>query len=311
MDNSQRKLHAYLKLIGVVFTWGGVYHVAKYLVTGTDIFTVSFIRFFISSIVLLLIYRKKRGAVGFSKSRKHWGMLITIGFLGIFVYNMFFFGAEALIPANNVAILYAFTPCITVLLGYVFLKQQINGLGYFGIAIALLGTVGVISFSDATCGKFFCAGLFNNLSAGQLLAILATISMALYSILNKKAAMMGIDSFSLTTFAAVFGTVFLFVAFLLFGGKAELLLHKSFEFWLAMFYTSVFATVVSYKWYSDAIHTIGVGATSVWLNGVPFSAILIGLVIMGQGIGGGELLSGIVIVGGVLITTFATRKRPE
>ena len=53
------KIIAYVKLICVILIWGGVYHVAKFLVSDTDIFTIAFIRFFIASFVSLLLYYKK------------------------------------------------------------------------------------------------------------------------------------------------------------------------------------------------------------------------------------------------------------
>ncbi|MFN7095881.1 MAG: DMT family transporter, partial [Burkholderiales bacterium] len=223
---SGNKLVAYLKLIAVVIIWGGNYHAAKYLVKDTDIYTVSFLRFALAALMLLFIQHNKHGAMGYKKSPIQWWMLIAIGFVGIFIYNIFFFGAESLIPANNVAILYAFTPCITVVFSSIFLKQKISCLGYVGVIIALVGTIGVINTSDTNCGKFFCGELFRHLSLGELLAILATVSMSCYNILNRKAALMNLDPLHITTFGAVFGAIFLFITFLLFGGKVILLWHK-------------------------------------------------------------------------------------
>ncbi len=309
-QGSKLKLKAYIKLVSVILLWGGVYHVAKYLVSDTDIWTVAFIRFFSAAIVLLCIYYKRHRRILIVRPRNHWLMLFWIGLIGVFGYTTLFFAAESLIPANNVAILYAFTPCITVLLSRFFLKQRISTLAYVGIIIALLGTIVVISLSESSCnGKIICTGLVKNLSLGQILAVLAAICMCLYNILNKKAVAMNLDPMTITTFSSVFGAILLFFTFWAFGAPAHTLLHKGFAFWIAMFYTSIFATVISYKWYSEAIRYIGIGQTAVFLNGVPLSTVLIGVVLLGQSVSLGVIIAAIVIISGVLITNYAVNKQ--
>lgn len=304
------KLHGYLKLFGVIVIWGGVYHVAKFLVQDTDVYTVAFIRFISAAIVLLMLYYKKHKYISIVRPRNQWWLLFWIGFVGIFLYNILFFTAETLIPANNVAILYAVTPCIIVLLSTIFLKNKVSMLGYLGIAIALFGTIGVISLSESSCaGKFLCSSLLTHLSLGQIIAFLASVSMAIYSILNKKAAHMNLDSLCITTFSTVFGAICLFITYLIFGEPAHNLLHKPLTFWLAMFYISIFATVIGYKWYSDAINNLGVGQTAVFLNGVPLCAVLIGVVFLGQSLSAGMMVFGLVVISGVLITNYAGNKK--
>ena len=301
---------AYLKLISVILLWGGVYHVAKFLVSDTDIWTVAFLRFSSAGVVLLIMYRSRHRRIIVHRPTRHWRMLFLIGLIGIFGYTTLFFAAESLIPANNVAILYAFTPCITAILSKFFLKQQIPKFAYVGIIVALLGTIVVISLSEISCnGELICTGLVQHLSLGQILAILASICMCIYNILNKKAAMMNLDPMTITTFSAVFGAILLFFAFWAFGAPAHNLLHKSFTFWLAMFYTSIFATVISYKWYSEAIKYIGIGQTAVFLNGVPLSTVLIGVILLGQSINPKIAIAGLVIILGVLITNYAVNKQ--
>lgn len=309
-NGMNNKLLGYLKLLGVILVWGGMYHVAKFLVIDTDVYTVSFIRFISAAVVLLILYYRKHKHVTIVRPRNQWWLLFWIGFVGIFLYNILFFTAETLIPANNVAILYAVTPCMIVLLGVTFLKNKVSMLGYIGIVVALLGTIGVISLSESSCGgKFLCSSLLTHLSLGQVIALLASLSMAIYSILNKKAAQMNLDPLCITTFSTVFGAICLFITFLVFGEPAHNLLHKPWTFWLAMFYTSIFVTVIGYKWYTEAIRDIGVGQTAVFLNGVPLSAVLIGIVFLGQLLSIGMMIFGLIVITGVLITNYAGNKK--
>ena len=298
------KYLGYIKLVLVILLWGGVYHVAKYLVRDSDPFTISFVRWFIASIVLLVLYWRKHKVDGFKKPPAEWRMLFLLSLFGVTLYNLLFFGAEVFLSASMVAILYSFTPCITVMLSAVFLKQKVNFYAWCGIIVAMAGAVVVINLSSPTCGKFFCLGLFSNVSFGQILAILASCSMATYTMLNRQASQMSLDSLTITTFAATFGALMLFVTAILFGDLASVL-HKSLIFWIAMAYVSIFATVISYKWYSDAIREIGMGKTAVFQNGIPLATVMLGIVFLGQHVSVQIIMAGCAIIVGVLITNRA------
>ena len=291
----------YAKLVLVILIWGGNYHVAKYVVDDSDPFTVSFIRWFIASVILFVIYWRKHGILGFRKPSSDWKILFLVSLFGVSIYNLLFFSAEVFLPASMVAILYAFTPCITVMLGAIFLKQRVNFYAWCGIIVAMCGAIAVINLSSPTCGKVFCIGLFSNVSFGQILAILASVSMAIYTILNKQASQLQLDSLTITTFSSIFGAVILFIPALFFGDLASVV-HNSLMFWVAMAYVSILATVLSYHWYCDAIREIGTCKTTVFQNGVPLAAVILGIVFLGQIISMEIIIAGCIIVLGVLIT---------
>ncbi len=293
---------AYVKLFTVILTWGSVYHFAKILVTDTDIYTVAFVRFFIASIILLLLYYKKNKTIKFIQSKQEYTLLLLIGFFGIFLYNLLFFKAESLIPANDVAILYSLTPCITVILGVFIFKNKLNIFSYIGLIIALFGAILTLTLSNAECHDKLTCTHITDLSFGAFIAITASFSMAVYSILNKKASYLKIDTLSITTISTIIGTILLFITFLLYGAPPSNLLHKDFNFWFAMFYVAVFSTVLGYSWYIDSIRDLGVAKTVVFLNGVPLSSIIIGAIAFNQFISIAVLFSGLIIITGVTIT---------
>ncbi len=300
------KMVAYFKLLSAIGLWAGVYHVAKFLVGDVDIYTIAFLRFLISSIVLLPIYLTKRGKPGIKLIKNNWLFLAIIGFFGSFLYNIFFLSAETYVSADDVALLYAFTPCITIIIGCVVFKQKINRNCIFGILVALFGTIGVINENSILCGKYFCANIINGgFSIGQQLALLATLTMAIYNVLNKKALMSNLDSVTIVTGSSFFGMVFSFITFLINSNHKAVILHMPFSFWWAMFYISVLSTIIGYKWYSDAIHHIGILQTVVFQNTLPFITILIGMFFLGESIKLQVFIFGIIIALGVIITNYA------
>ena len=305
------KTISYLKLIAVVILWSSIYHIAKYLVKTSDVSTIAFVRFFITSITLLILYHKRTGDIygNLRKILHNWVIIFLIGFFGIFIYTLSFFSAEKYIPAEEIAIIYASAPAITTILGCFMLKQKINFLGWIGLIIALMGTIAVLSLASNNCGTVFCFAVFKHASVGQILALIAAISLSFYNILSKKATMQKMDSKTINTFSTSAITVILFINFLAFHpGNIMQALDQPYYFWIAIMYVSIFGTVIGYQWYMDAIQQIEVSKVTVFQNAVPFCTVLLGILINGKTISGQEVLAGLAIVIGVLITNFSKVK---
>lgn len=299
---------AYFKLTLAILSWGGVYQAASYLILYMDPITVAFSRYLIASIVLLFILRRQRSTlIDIAQFKTNWVLLVSIGIIGIGLYNLVFFGAEKYIPANTVAIIFSVSPCLTAFLASLVFKQRVRTLGYTGMLIALLGTIGVISYSNPACGKFFCFDILTHLGRGEAYAVLLCIFAACYSIMNKQASILKIDSLTITACASVFGTILLFFCAITMGNFNGFW-DKPFKFWLALAYVSILGSVISYLWYSEALKTLGVGKVVVFLNGVPFATVLIGILFLGNPISMPVILCGIVIVSGVLITNAAVKR---
>lgn len=309
MSNNTCK--SYIKLAIAIVLWSSIYHVAKYLVVIADVTVIAFFRFFITSICLLIWYQCKNGNIinNVKALLSDFWLIFFIGFFGIFVYTLSFFFAEKFISAEEVVILFALSPVVSAILSFIFLKDKISLMGWFGIVVALMGTIAVLSLSSNKCGKLFCITLFEKLSPGQIFALLACFSLSIYSILSKKAALRKINSITINTFSTVLVTVLLFINFMVFNwNHIFTVLDKPFLFWLALFYTAIFGTVIPYQFYIDAIHDIEVSKVTVFQNALPPCTILTGFFIHGNKLTGVELLAGIVIILGVIITNMSRVK---
>lgn len=304
-------LIAYIKILFVVIVFGSIYFVAKYLVTMADASLIAFLRFFITALILIFFYIYNKGKSGFKKPLKHWFLLFLTGFFFAYLYNMTFFESEFFLEANLVAILFSFTPCLTVILGIFFLREKGTLLTYLGIIIALIGTIEIISFSDNNCRQFFCLKTFSHFSIGYIFAIMASFSMAFYSLVAKKAINEKIDSITISTFSAIFGAILLFINNLFFKNSFSLILKQPLLFWVAISYTAIFGTVIAYKWYIDALKVLGINKTAVFLNGVPLSAMLIGVMIFDSKLSLNQLLASLVIITGVIITNYSKKSHNQ
>lgn len=301
--------NAYLKLVLAIISWAGVYHAANYLVRHLDMYSTAFIRYLIASIILLVILKIKRGRV-FDKElfKSNWLLLISIGIVGIGLYNLAFFGAEKHLSANMVVLIFSFSPCLTAFMASIVFRQKIPLTGYLSMLVALSGTIGVINYANPSCGKFFCPEIFTHLSIGEIYALFLCFFAAIFSLMNRKATQKKIDSLTITSYAAVFGCIVLFFSMLMFGNISEIA-DQPINFWLVMAYTSIVGSVAAYFWYSEAIGTLGVPKVVVALNAIPFTTLVMSVIFFNQKISLSIILCGMIIITGVILTNLSLSKK--
>lgn len=305
MKNNQ--LPAYIKLTLAIMGWAGVYHSANYLVHKVDLYTVAFVRYFCASIILVTIMKIKRGYIFDAQLFKaHWGILINLGVVGIGIYNLVFFLSEKYLPASMIALIFSITPCLTALMSSIYFRKRISIAAYLSLLVALAGAVGVINYSNPQCNQYWCNPI-THLSFGEISTFALCILSATFSIMSRVASSKNIDSLTITTYAAVFGTVVLFMT-MLFAGHPQDLLVQDHTFWLVMTYTFLIGSVLSYFWYSESIGVLGISKAVVFLNGIPFTTIIIGIVFFHQPISIPVILCGCIIIFGVILTSKTVMK---
>ena len=294
----------YTKIVLALVFWASLYHIAPLPLSYVDIYLVGLVRYAFASFIFIVVHYYFTKTFFPRLNFKQWAYVIAVGFFGVFLYNIAFLWAEKLILGNIVAIIYAFTPClITILSSYIF-NLKVNQQAKIGILVALLGTIGVVLFSN---GAAECLnGVQINL--GEVLSVLAVVCFAAYAILGKCCVREGIDMITINTYGAIVGMI-MFAIISLFKADFSQLAHTDFKFWGSMLYISAFATVVAYVWYLGALEEIGVYKTAVFQNTLPFLVILIGFLFYGETISTLSLLFGGIVFLGVYITNAAVNRK--
>ena len=236
-----------------------------------------------------------------------WWLVFLLGALGICIYNLFFFSAEMLISGNLVAILYAFTPCMTTIISAFVFKTKLNLMSKLGIVIALLGSIAVINYATPECGQLWCSNTFHHIGKGEIFGIGATVVFACYSVISRLAAQRKVGGLVMNTYASCIGGILLMLVAAPEFDYA-MIINQDLSFWLAFFYIAILATIVAYLWYTDAIINLGVFKTVIFQNTIPLQTVLIGYIFIHESIGKGVLISGIVVLIGVYITNIALNK---
>ena len=128
----------YLAILSLV--WGSSYILIKWGLVALTPLQLGSLRLLITTIALLMVgYRSIRGL-----SKYHLKWLAITGYVGTFFPAFLFAFAQQFIDSAIAAILNALTPLMTIIFGLLFFRIDILKKQYFGVALGLLGSIGLV-----------------------------------------------------------------------------------------------------------------------------------------------------------------------
>ena len=137
----------YLTVLSIV--WGSSYILIKWGLVALTPLQLGSLRLLITTIALLLVgYPSLRGL-----TRYHWKWLAITGYVGTFLPAFLFAFAQQHIESAVAAILNALTPLLTLIFGVLFFKIKVLRKQYFGVAIGLMGSMGLVWGGLSTSGN--------------------------------------------------------------------------------------------------------------------------------------------------------------
>lgn len=299
-----KNIGAYVKLFLAILIWSGLYHVAKPAVAVGSPVLVAFLRYLVSAVILLIMLRYKTGLWWHKLDAVQWLLVFLLGALGICAYNLLFFSAEALISGNLVAILYAFTPCMTTVLSSFVFKTRLNLGSKIGVIVALLGSIGVVNYATPECQHYWCSNTLTHLGRGEMYGIGATVVFACYSVISRLVSQRKVSGIVMNAYAATIGGILLGIIAAATSDFSRIE-HFTLSFWLAFFYITILSTIVAYLWYTEAILKLGVFKTVIFQNTIPLQTVLLGWLFFHETVSLQTLLYGLVVIIGVYITNIA------
>lgn len=285
-------MKTYLKLLFVMLVWGGTFTSARLLGGELDPSVSAFLRFLISSLVLLtLLYFKE----GFPKMTKQiWLPIIGMGLTGIAMYNLFFFYGLAHGEAGRGSMITATNPLITAVGAAFIFKERFTAIRVLGFVLCVVGASIIISRGDFSA-------LFNEgMGIGELAFIGCAFSWAIYTLIGR---LVGHQLSSLATiaYASSVGTVVLFF-FALNADLASAIANISVKASVNLLFLSVVATVIGFVWFQDGVKVLGAAKAAVFIYFMPVSAVFWAYVILDEhftlmlAMGAGLVISGIYLV---------------
>jgi drug/metabolite transporter (DMT)-like permease len=288
-----RTSSVYVKLTFVALFWGGTFIAGRVLAVTVPHMVAAASRFLVASILLLVAAWRLEGGLPRLNARQ---AVVTalLGATGIFLYNVCFFGALSLLPAGRTALIIALNPAVTALAMSVLLRERLEPARWLGIALALAGTMVIITRGDLS------ASLSRSFGRGELMMFGGVCAWAAYTIIGQR-ALRGLTPIAATTYAALWGCSFLLV-----GAAFEWRdVHWASLGWragLSVLYLGALGTVLGFVWYYEGVRAIGPARTAVFINLVPVFGVALAALLLGEPVLLSMLIGGAMVIAGVTLT---------
>jgi len=287
----------YLLAVAATVFWAGNFVLARGLHERIPPLSLAFWRWAVA-VVALAPFALRRLAKDWRIVRRHLSYLSVTALIGVTLFNTLIYVAGHTTQAINLSLIAASSPVFIILLARIFYREPITASRAAGALIALSGVLVLITGGDL--GKIL--GL--TFAAGDVWMLGAAVAFAAYSVLVKrKPAGLGTSSFLLVTF--VLGLLLLTPVYVW-----ERLSHSPVH-WdratiLSVLYVGVFASVVAFFLWNQAIGLIGPSRAALVYYLVPVFSGIAAYVFLGESIGAVHVLSLGLIMGGIAV---ANRER--
>lgn len=226
--------------------------------------------------------------------KKNIRYLMLTALLGITIFNTLIYFAGKTTSAVNLSLIAISIPLFIVAISRIAFKEKVSNTKLMGIAIIITGVLVLITKGSLQ------ALLHINFSIGDLLMLVACFFFACYTILVRlKPTELPAKVFLFSVF--VIGVIFLFPFYIIehVYYKKVLLDTKTI---LITSYVGIFASLVSYYLWNEAIRLIGTSKTALIYYLIPVFSGILAYFFLDQQIIITQIISMGIIISGLLIT---------
>ncbi len=283
----------FLALIATAI-WSFNFIAARFLHDSLPPVTLAFVRWTVAAI-FILPFGIRPLFQDAKVIRAHMGYLCVTAFLLVTVFNTLIYIAAHTAKAVNLSLIASSSPIFTIALAYFFLKEPLSPRRVLGLFSATLGVILLVTRGDIT--------VIENLtfSQGELWMVLAAVVFGVYNILAR------MKPHKLGSVAFLCSTLFLGLLFLVPWLIWELSYVNSFKLTLpavlAIVYLGVGPSLIAFLCWNKAIMLIGPVRSALAYYSLPVFSAVEGLILLGEPVSSVDLLSGLLIMMGVIIAT--------
>ena len=281
-----------------VTIWGACIAASKVALVALKPTELMSIRIGVALIVATIIHPKPLGWLGW----KNELLYILAAACGVTLFFYFQNTARLYTSSSNVAVFTALAPIVTALLAPLLLKvDRPRGLFYVGCAVALAGIV---------CTVFNSTTTLNLNPFGDFLAFCVALIWGLYAIISRKISALGhkqIPSTRKMLFYALLMALPITFANGITAKPAEVFQP---DVIVAILYLGVLGSMISYFFWSRAIHDLGSVRASTYVYFEPVVTIIVAYLLLDESITPLALLGMALIISGLLLTERRSKKNP-
>ena len=266
MENKQTIGH--LSALLTIIIWGTTFISTKILLVDFQPVEILFFRFIMGLLILMLVYphRLKGTTPGQEMT------FVAAGLCGICMYYLLENIALTYTLASNVGVIISVAPFFPAILPHLFLKEdeKLRPNFFVGFVVAMAG-IFLISFNGSK--------LELN-PTGDLLALLAALVWACYSVLTKKISGYGYNTILTTRRVFFYGILFMIPALFLFDFKLGLSRFADPVYLFNIVYLGLGASALCFVTWNFAVKILGAVKTSIYIYMVPVITVVTSVLIL-------------------------------
>ena len=247
----------FMAMMAAIF-WGANFNLARPVISEMGPYIAGASRYILAAIIMLLITMIKKETIPL----RHMKSYLTLGVVGVFGFNLFFFLGMQTSSAVNGALIMALNPLLTAILGYFILKDMPTKrqliafpIGVAGVAIVVLG-----------------AGAHINISIGDFYILLANLSWALYNVLVRRMMPKDVGGIANTAGIMTVGAAALTLIAVLQG---DTFIVPTISTGISLILMTIGGSVLAYLFWNASIAKLGPSKAAIFMNLVPVTTMVI------------------------------------
>lgn len=285
-----KALTGHLTAVITVLVWGTTFISTKILLRDFLPIEILFFRFTLGYIALLIAYPHR---LKLTDKKQEWFFAFA-GLCGVTLYFLFENIALTYSMASNVGVVVCVSPLFIALLAHFFLNgEKLKASFFIGFVAAIAGII-LISFNGSTSFKLS--------PLGDILAVLAAIVWAVYSILLKKLDGHGYNSIAVTRHIFFYGLIFMIPALFVFHFKFGFERFADATNLFNILFLGLAASALCFATWNFAVKLLGAVTTSVYIYIVPVVTVITSVIVLHEKITLIELLGIALTLTGLIIS---------
>ncbi|MFI5615473.1 DMT family transporter [Amycolatopsis sp. NPDC051903] len=283
----------YLYLLVTMALFGAAFTSSKVVVGELPHDVAAFLRFGGGAVILALLLCLRPGAAKFS-----WRDLAragTVGLVGVFAYNFFFFWGLSLAPSIDGGIIVpVLSPVLTTLYFLVTGRETASAARITGLVLGIAGSVVFFAGIGDTGSGFSGSRL-----AGDFVYLAGAACWAAYSVASKK-VLSGMEPLRATTYATGVGAAALVLVAIPslpdanWAGVSE-------TSWLNLVFLAIGPTAVAYLFYYRGLRSVSPVTATITMFAVPVFTTITSVTFLGESFTTGQLIGAVITVAGAVL----------
>jgi drug/metabolite transporter (DMT)-like permease len=287
MKNETAKGH--LSSFITILIWGTTFISTKILLADFAPVEILFCRFLLGWLALFIVCPKRLKV----RDKKEELTYVFAGLCGICLYYLLENIALTYTMASNVGVIISAAPFFTAILSQLFMKgeERLKPNFFIGFLVAMVG-ICLISFNGAALA-------FNPI--GDILAMIAALVWAVYSLLTRKISSYGYNTIQATRRIFTYGILFMLPALSFFEFHLEIGQFADVRYFLNFVFQGLGASALCFVTWNYAVKILGAVKTSVYYM-VSVITIVTSAIVLHEKITAASVIGTVLTLAGLLIS---------